>query len=58
MTHVCKGFLLDPCIPDTSCELVFDTNNEPYSCVLNQTDLKKNANKFYRMQALKKEFWF
>lgn len=53
MSQVCKGYLIDPEVTCTSPELVFDNNGEPYSCVLNQTDLKTNANKFYRMQALK-----
>lgn len=53
MTQVCKGYLLDPEISFSSPELIFDSKGEPYACVLNQTDLKTNANKFYRMQAVK-----
>lgn len=53
MSQVCKGYLIDSEVTYASPELIFDHNDEPYACVLNQTDLKTNANKFYRMQALK-----
>jgi poly [ADP-ribose] polymerase len=49
---VSKGHLIDENCKYTDATLV-DNNGIVYTCMLNQTDLKANKNKFYTMQLIK-----
>jgi len=49
---VSKGHLIDENCKYTDATLV-DNNGSVYTCMLNQTDLKANKNKFYTMQLIK-----
>lgn len=50
--QVSHGYLIDQSA-SAGADLVFESGGEPYSCTLNQTDLRTNKNKFYIIQALK-----
>jgi poly [ADP-ribose] polymerase len=47
-----KGYIIDEHCNNQGGTLV-DKNNMVYSCILNQTDIASNANKFYIMQLIK-----
>lgn len=49
--QISHGFAIDPEITSKA-EFLIDDFKEPYTCTLNQADLKKNSNKFYILQAL------
>lgn len=49
--QVSKGYIIDSSASAGS-DLIFEPKGEPYSCTLNQTDLRTNKNKFYIIQAL------
>ena len=51
-TTVSKGHIIDEHCKYTDGTLV-DSNGLVYTCMLNQTDLKSNKNKFYTMQLIK-----
>jgi len=53
MSIVSNGYILDEHVENTLAELLLDGSSDPYTCVLNQTNIKSNQNKFYIMHALK-----
>ena len=47
-----KGYIIDEHCNNQGGTIV-DCNSTVYSCILNQTDIDANANKFYIMQLIK-----
>lgn len=47
-----KGHLIDPHCPHKG-GILYEENNLVYDCMLNQTDIKDNKNKFYAIQLIK-----
>lgn len=54
-TRTSNGHVIDEYVPLKASEIVLCSNGDPYSCILNQTDIKTNANKFYIMQVLRED---
>jgi|SaaInlStandDraft_4_1057021.scaffolds.fasta_scaffold00672_2 predicted DNA-binding WGR domain protein len=53
MSAVSNGCIIDEHCENKSGEILIDSSKSPYSCTLNQTDIKDNKNKFYVMQLIK-----